>query len=225
MLVTQSSPEHVPPPATPVEHQPKKRTGLIVAAAVAGVVVLIALTATITAALAGHGSGTNTAAAEPTSTSARHPADSTAEPAAEPTPTTPAPAPSLTPTVNESCVSSTAWAQEGETSILDAYINNQSSGNIKVDELTAGCPQFVPLWQRAQGGIGGGGAHAVPGEVNPGTYETTSADLESCYWERARNGQTLDNNFVTASKAKIRVTIRAGDDTFISKGCGNWVKV
>lgn len=77
----------------------------------------------------------------------------------------------------------------------------------------------------AQGGIPGGSAFAVPGEVKPGTYETTSSDLEDCYWERARNGDIVDNKFVTASKVKIRVTIRATDDTFITRNCGNWIKV
>jgi hypothetical protein len=149
----------------------------------------------------------------------------THQPVAEPSPTTPGPAPRPTPTENESCVVSARWAQDSETTLIDAYINNQSSGNISVDDLQAGCPQFLAIWQQARGGIGVGQVHAVPSDVKPGTYETTSADIENCYWERIRSGQTLENNFVTASKAKLRVTIRSGDDTFISKGCGNWVRM
>jgi hypothetical protein len=115
--------------------------------------------------------------------------------------------------------------RDGEANLLDGYINNQNSGNVKVDDLKAGCPQFVPLWERAKDGIGNGQVHAVPGEVKPGTYETTSAQIEGCYWERSSNGQTLANNLITASTVKIRVTIRPGDDTFVSKKCGNWIKV
>jgi hypothetical protein len=66
---------------------------------------------------------------------------------------------------------------------------------------------------------------ALRSEAKPGTYETTSSDLEGCYWERGRNGQIVANNFITASKVKIRVTIRAGDDTFVTRGCGNWIRV
>jgi hypothetical protein len=216
-----TSPYSVPRP-------PKRnRTGLIVGACAAVVVLLIAAAAISAALLAPTSSKSGTAAA-PTDTPAGWCGPNgcfTAQPAAEPSPTTPPPAPSPTPSKNETCADSARWAQDGGTALIDAYINNQSSGNISVDELKAGCPQFLPIWQQAQGGIGVGQVHAVPGEVKPGTYETTSADIESCYWERLSNGQTLDNNFVTASKVKLRVTIRSGDDTFVSKGCGNWVRV
>jgi len=139
----------------------------------------------------------------------------------QPTP----PQPSPTPSISSTCSDSEAWARSGEADLLDAYIQNQNSGNINPDELRAGCPQYLAVWQRAQGGIGGGDAHAVPSEVKPGTYETTSSDIEGCYWERGRNGQIVANNFITASKVKQRVTIRASDDTFVSRDCGDWVKV
>jgi hypothetical protein len=60
--------------------------------------------------------------------------------------------------------------------------------------------------------------------VKPGTYETTSSDLDGCYWERSRGGQIVDNRFVNASTVKQRITVKAGDDTFVSRGCGSWVK-
>jgi len=138
--------------------------------------------------------------------------------------TTP-PEPSPSPSISETCSNSAAWAQDGDTSLLDAYIQNQTSGNINVEDLKATCPQYLPVWERAQGGIGGGEVHAVPDEVKPGTYETTSSAIEGCYWERGRKGQVMANNFITASTVKQRVTIRAGDDTFVSKNCGDWVKV
>lgn len=123
------------------------------------------------------------------------------------------------------CADSASWAQDGGTSLIDAYINNQDSGNINVDEMKASCPQYLPTWQQAQGGIPDGESFAIPADVQPGTYETTSSDLEDCYWERSRGGNILDNRFVTASKVKLRVTIRSGDDTFVTKRCGNWIKV
>jgi hypothetical protein len=140
-------------------------------------------------------------------------------------PTTKAPIPAK-PAETASCADSASWEQaDGPVGLLDAYINNQDSGNINPDELKAGCPQYLPVWEKAKGGIPAGSAFAVPAEVKPGTYETTSADLEGCYWERSRNGQIQANNFITASKAKIRVTIRSGDDTFVTRDCGNWIKV
>jgi hypothetical protein len=142
---------------------------------------------------------------------------------ADPTTKTPIPA---KPAESASCADSAAWEQaDGPVGLLDGYINNQTSGNINPDDLKAGCPQYLPVWEKAKGGIGNGSAFAVPSEVKPGTYETTSSDLEGCYWERGRNGQIVANNFITASKVKIRVTIRAGDDTFVTRGCGNWIRV
>jgi hypothetical protein len=137
----------------------------------------------------------------------------------------PSAAPSAAPAISESCEMSAAWEKEGPTELLDGYINNQGSGNIKPEDLKAGCPQYLPLWDKSTDGIGNGSSFAVPAEVKPGTYETTSSDIESCYWERGRNGHIQANNFITASKVKIRVTIGSGDDTFVTRGCGNWIKV
>jgi hypothetical protein len=128
-------------------------------------------------------------------------------------------------TVGETCADSAAWEQQGGTELIDAYINNQDGGNVNVEDIKAGCPQYLPVWKRAQGGIPNGSSFAVPAEVKPGTYETTSSDLEDCYWERSRGGNIVDNRFITASKVKQRVTIRSTDDTFVTRECGNWVKV
>lgn len=126
---------------------------------------------------------------------------------------------------SQTCSDSAGWEQDGGTELIDAYINNQDSGNINVEDIKAECPQYLPVWKRAQGGIPDGSSFAVPADVKPGTYETTSSDLENCYWERSRQGRIVDNRFITASRAKQRVTIRATDDTFVTKDCGNWVKV
>jgi hypothetical protein len=128
-------------------------------------------------------------------------------------------------TPGETCSNSAAWDHDGGTSLIDAYINNQDSGNVVVEDIKAECPQYLPVWQKAQGGIPDGSSFAVPAEVKPGTYETTSSDLESCYWERSRNGEPVDNRFITASKVKQRVTIRSTDDTFVTRKCGNWIRV
>lgn len=134
-------------------------------------------------------------------------------------------APTPSPTLSQTCADSAEWEREGGTELIDGYINNQGSGNINPDTLRTDCPQYLPLWERAKGGIGNGSSFAVPDEVKPGTYETTSSNIEGCYWERGRNGQIIANNFINASTVKQRVTIRVGDDTFVSKNCGNWIKV
>jgi hypothetical protein len=125
---------------------------------------------------------------------------------------------------SETCSNSAAWDQEGGTSLIDGYINNQDTGNVNVADIKAGCPQYLPVWQKAQGGISGG-TSAVPADAKPGTYETTSSSIDNCYWERSRSGQVVDNRFITASTVKQRVTIRSTDDTFVSERCGSWIKV
>jgi len=132
--------------------------------------------------------------------------------------------PGAPPVVDRTCSDSADWDRAGGTTLIDAYINNQDSGNINAATLQKDCPQFLPKWQQAQGGIPSGVTSAVPADVKPGTYETTSADLDSCYWERSKNGKIVDNRLITASTVKQRVTIKATDDTFVSRGCGSWVK-
>ncbi|WP_371583225.1 transposase [Streptomyces sp. NBC_01314] len=77
---------------------------------------------------------------------------------------------------------------------------------------------------RAEGRVFGEGVHRVgPDEIKPGTYFVT--DVEGCYWERTdANGETLDNNFVTAAK-RVQVTIIASDYSFNSRSCGEWQPV
>lgn len=202
----------------------RRRTGLVVGIAV-GSVLLVG--AAVPFAVSRHHAAVSTA--QQTSSPA---APAGANAAAVTTPaetvnavTTPAAPPSPTRTPSETCSDSAAWDQEGGAALLDAYINNQDSGNINVDDMKSGCPQYLPVWQKAQGGIPDGSSFAVPADVKPGTYETTSSDLEGCYWERSRKGQIIANNFITASKVKQRVTIRSTDDTFVTRDCGNWVKV
>ncbi len=204
-----------------------RRTGLIIGVA-AGVVALVAAVVAVALALAG-GSTPGPAArqnpaAAPTRTAAA-PAVVTTPAATVTAETTSAVPPSPPRTPSATCSDSAVWDQEGGTSLLDAYIDNQDSGNINVEDIKAGCPQYLPVWQKAQGGIPGGSSFAVPAEVKPGTYETTSSDLEGCYWERSRSGNIVANNFITASKVRQRVTIRSSDDTFVTRDCGNWVKV
>jgi hypothetical protein len=210
---------------------PRRRTGLIVGIA-AGAALIVAAVATVALMREQHAEP----AAQPQNAAAST-AMMTA--AASPTPTycprgrlpsggcaggTDVP-PSPAPTLSETCSSSATWDQAGGTTLIDAYVNNQGSGNVLVEDIKAGCPQYLPVWQKAQGGIPDGSSFAVPAEVKPGTYETTSADLEGCYWERSRGGDIVDNKFITASKVKQRVTIRSTDDTFVTRKCGNWVKV
>ncbi|MEV5874353.1 hypothetical protein AB0L75_09025 [Streptomyces sp. NPDC052101] len=71
-----------------------------------------------------------------------------------------------------------------------------------------------------EGRVFGDGVYRVGSEIKPGTYYVT--DVEGCYWERTDgNGETIDNNFVTAAK-RVQVTIHANDYSFDSEGCGRW---
>lgn len=67
----------------------------------------------------------------------------------------------------------------------------------------------------------GAGVYRVGKEIKPGTYVVTG-DIEDCYWERQnRNGGIIANDFIDAAK-RVQVTIRAGDYSFNSTGCGQW---
>ncbi|MGW3627610.1 hypothetical protein [Streptomyces sp. NPDC000880] len=57
--------------------------------------------------------------------------------------------------------------------------------------------------------------------ITPGTYRTTDK-VEDCYWERtSKSGEILDNQFATAAQ-EITVTVRSGDGSFTTQGCGTW---
>ncbi|MFZ3475294.1 hypothetical protein ACODT3_42690 [Streptomyces sp. 4.24] len=63
----------------------------------------------------------------------------------------------------------------------------------------------------------GSGAKQMPA----GTYVAAGA-LRDCYWERtSKSGEVLDNQFATSAQ-EARVTVRAGDGQFTSRGCGAW---
>ncbi len=224
----------------------KSRLGLIVALVVAGVVVVAGVTAAATVALTSHG---DKPTAAPSSTWKPLYADGV--PAGTPLPNTAAPAPSPTATPKatvaagspgspwtpcpdlcpdsasdynaDSCTASQyseQWGNNGLDGVIEAMIENKWAVN---PDRLKDCPKYLAAWEKAKDGFYDG-THAVPGEVKPGTYETLSG-VNNCYWERARGGETIDNRFITGSAVKIRVTIRSGDDTFITRGCSGWVKV
>lgn len=111
--------------------------------------------------------------------------------------------------------------------------------------LKAGMPKLCPKWSKvALAALAGDytrtygeGTYTVKSkpadpdpssdeqqEIGPGTYRT-KGDLEDCYWERtSRSGEILDNNFATAAQ-EITVTIRSGDGSFTTRGCGTWKSV
>lgn len=108
--------------------------------------------------------------------------------------------------------------------LLDAYIEN----SLEVNEAALqDCPQFLPTWVRAKTGFTDG-THLVPDEVKPGTYETTAhlsgGRVTDCYWERNKGGNILDNRFVAGAKS-VKVTVQKGDETLVTRGCGDWVRV
>lgn len=61
------------------------------------------------------------------------------------------------------------------------------------------------------------------GKAAPGQWRITTA-VSNCYWERTSPGGTiLDNQFATHAVAGgITVTIRPGDGSFTTRGCGTW---
>ncbi|MEV0910266.1 hypothetical protein [Streptomyces hokutonensis] len=71
-----------------------------------------------------------------------------------------------------------------------------------------------------EGRVFSDGVYRVGSGIKPGTYYVT--DVEGCYWERTdANGETIDNNFVTAAK-RVQVTILGSDYSFNSESCGQW---
>lgn len=107
--------------------------------------------------------------------------------------------------------------------------------------LEAGIPKFCPKWEGVlKQAVSGDydrwfaeGTYVVeakPGPpdpetgdeaIAPGTYRTTGK-VEDCYWERtSRSGEILDNQFATAAQ-EITVTVRSGDGSFTTEGCGMW---
>ncbi|MFB9558624.1 hypothetical protein ACFFTP_31145, partial [Streptomyces roseoviridis] len=64
---------------------------------------------------------------------------------------------------------------------------------------------------------------ASEGEIAPGTYRTRGPSTD-CYWERtAKDGTILDNRFATSTQ-EVKVTVRATDGQFTTRGCGQWTK-
>ena len=93
------------------------------------------------------------------------------------------------------------------------------------------CPQFQAALSATVAGhhpplsYFGDGTYKVGVDIIPGTYQTADQAVQNCYWERTdANGATIDNGFVPGSP-QVRVTIRAFDFGFHSKGCVQWQKV
>lgn len=68
------------------------------------------------------------------------------------------------------------------------------------------------------------GSLLVGADIRPGRYKTIQA-VEDCYWETLNEAAEInDNNFVNAAPAVI-MTVRPGDVSVNTEGCGYWVKV
>lgn len=67
----------------------------------------------------------------------------------------------------------------------------------------------------------------IPGkqiEVSDATDFPAAWALKPTSCTAARNGEIIANNFVGGAK-RVQVTIRSGDYSFTSRGCGQWRKV
>jgi hypothetical protein len=109
---------------------------------------------------------------------------------------------------------------------------------IEVNSMLALCPghplagrlqaAVTRTQERAQleaaGHLFADGTHLVGTEVQPGTY-VVDGKVADCYWARMdARGEIIDNNFISGA-GRAEVTIRAGDHSFTSEGCGEWRKV
>ncbi len=66
-----------------------------------------------------------------------------------------------------------------------------------------------------------------PGQIPPGTYQTTAPDrlFKDGYWERTSvSGDIIDNNFVSSAQ-QVTVTIGANDGQFTASRLGTWKPV
>ncbi|MFF0289677.1 hypothetical protein [Streptomyces sp. NPDC005262] len=91
----------------------------------------------------------------------------------------------------------------------------------KVEKLVGGAAKRNKL--EDEGRVFSDGVYRVGSDIKPGTYYVT--DVDGCYWERTdANGETIDNNFVTAAK-RVQVTILGSDYSFNSESCGQWQPV
>ncbi|MGI5247611.1 hypothetical protein [Dactylosporangium sp. CA-139066] len=101
--------------------------------------------------------------------------------------------------------------------LLEVFIENK--GEVEEADLQD-CPQYLPTWRKAQRGFADG-THLVPEDVQPGTYQTLGG-VQDCYWERNAGGKILANNFITGARS-ARVTVQKGDETLVTRGCGDWL--
>ncbi|WP_306214456.1 hypothetical protein [Actinoplanes sp. RD1] len=88
------------------------------------------------------------------------------------------------------------------------------------------CPRFAADWKVALAGFGEGTLQ-VGSDVQPGTYVTTAnlsgKKVLECFWERRDAAGALVGSDTIATATKVTVTIKPGDKTFTSQGCGNWI--
>ena len=75
-----------------------------------------------------------------------------------------------------------------------------------------------------QGKMFNAGTHRVGKDVQPGVY--VSRSLGGCYWERTdRDGNTIDNNFVTGTGTRVEFTIYDGDYSVTTDNCRMWKRI
>jgi len=130
--------------------------------------------------------------------------------------------------------------REGEYDAFDlqtfGVTKQNEQGRIISVAIPILCPDQQPALDLARTGQAkqghfGDGSYAVSMEpkilanVQPGTYTIKNTPVYNCYWERGDGqGNILDNRFVSVG-TNVTVTILPSDGTFVSKGCGTWVRV
>ena len=123
----------------------------------------------------------------------------------------------------DTCDGLYAAGEQSRGALLDLMIANEFQ--IDTGRL-ADCPRFAKDWKVAQSGFGEG-TLKVGTDVEPGKYVTTGhlskKPVLECFWERRGAGSAVVASDQVTRESRVTVTIAAGDTTFTSQGCGNWI--
>ncbi len=123
----------------------------------------------------------------------------------------------------DTCDGLFAAGEQSRGALLDLMIANEFQ--IDTDRLED-CPRFAKDWKVARAGFGEG-TLKVGTDVKPGKYVTTGhlsgKPVLECFWERIGAGDAVVGSDQVAQEKRVTVTIAAGDSTFTSQGCGNWI--
>ena len=119
--------------------------------------------------------------------------------------------------VLDACVQRDQW-------VAGSFAANEVEARLAVTSVCPDAPHADLLAKIASGEAFRAGTWEVGTEIPPGTYRS-SGDTEDCYWARlTRNGDIIDNDFVSTAVDGIVVTVRSGEVFESERGCEYWVR-